>query len=81
MAKRKVKHVQEVAHSEEQRLPDSGYGSDNIQPPALKRPALVTTAEKVPFEDVQPPAAPRAAVKVMSDQTLLVTPKRVKTDW
>jgi hypothetical protein len=81
MGKRKAQNVHEMARSEEQKLPDSGYGSDDIQPPASKRLAPVTTIEKELSRDVEPPAAPKLTVKVTSDQNLLMTPKRVNTAW
>ncbi|KAF3032217.1 hypothetical protein E8E12_002708 [Didymella heteroderae] len=64
MAKRKVNHAQEAARSEQQKLLDSGYGSEDSQRPTAKRPALFTTAEKAALEDPEPPAAPKLAVKV-----------------
>ncbi|KAJ4382132.1 hypothetical protein N0V86_002461 [Didymella sp. IMI 355093] len=81
MAKRKVKHGRDFTRLEEQKLPDSGYGSDDTQPPTSKRLAsIITTIEKTASDGLEPPAAPKFAVKVMSGQTVLVTSKRVKTN-
>jgi hypothetical protein len=72
-------HPQEVARSKKQALPDSGYLSNDGQSRSTEVLGRTFTAERTVFKDTRPPTASKAAVKITSYQTPLVTSERVKT--
>ena len=77
MSKRKIATFSKEVHSNEQIFPDSGFYSDDIQPPTLKHLTQVTTVKETAPECLRS-AFVKPAVHELTAGTASATPKYAK---